>query len=262
MGDKSRFKPYVDSWPKPSEVVAQPNMDLKYVSMWKSEHWEKAHRDWHAFLTSLWDGSMNPGLEWTVKEMVGDMPISLADIKYAVAIAGTRYVASAGRTRLLMAPIYDMANHARTCKNYLSQYDKSDFLHLYAGEDLEAGDEICYAYGALRDDYAAAIYGFLPALEDPPRLAYVDHWQYKYDQRYSVKFTEEPFDGTPEQVQVEIARLQAIQDKLRATPDSVPKPKHKDYVYDMLKELERRRLNALEYEIKRLRNKLGGKTEL
>lgn len=31
--------------------------------------------------------------------------------------------------------------------------------------------QICYCYGAtIRDDYAVMHYGFLPALEDPPRL--------------------------------------------------------------------------------------------
>ncbi len=35
----SRFQPYIDSWPSPTEVVNLCNMDLKYTKMWKSPYW-------------------------------------------------------------------------------------------------------------------------------------------------------------------------------------------------------------------------------
>jgi hypothetical protein len=33
--------------------------------------------------------------------------------------------------------------------------------------------QVCYSYGKMRDDYAVVHYGFLPQLEDPPRLLLV-----------------------------------------------------------------------------------------
>ena len=35
----SRFKPYIDIFPSPSEVLNSCNMDRKYIPMWKSEYW-------------------------------------------------------------------------------------------------------------------------------------------------------------------------------------------------------------------------------
>lgn len=45
--------------------------------------------------------------------------------------------------------------------------------------------QLCYSYGQLRDDYAVAHYGFLPALENPPRLSLVDHRDFKDGEQYS-----------------------------------------------------------------------------
>ncbi len=61
----------------------------------------------------------------------------------------------------------------------------------------------------------------------------------------------------------ELERLRGILQGLRATPDPLPpSPPGADYVYDMFKELERRRVAALEYEIRRLSAILNRKTEL
>jgi hypothetical protein len=35
----SRFRPYIDMWPKPTEVVNSCNIELKYAPMWKNEYW-------------------------------------------------------------------------------------------------------------------------------------------------------------------------------------------------------------------------------
>jgi hypothetical protein len=69
--------------------------------------------------------------------------------------------------------------------------------------------------------------------------------------------------GTPEESKAELARLEAIYAKVKATPDALPpQPPGQDYVYDSLKELERRRLAALEHEITRLSSLLHLKVEL
>ncbi|KAG2498291.1 hypothetical protein HYH03_003552 [Edaphochlamys debaryana] len=269
LGAQSRFKPYVDMWPGPEGLVNSCNMDLKYVPMWKNDYCESSgrernHADWHKHAMALLDGSLNPDIEYTVQEVMGADPVTVDDLKYACAISSTRYVSSARRRRLLMAPVFDLANHDRNCANYLSAYDTADFLHLLAGEDMAANTEVCYSYGALRDDYALAHYGFMPPLEDPPRLAYVDHPEfseghYSHDNAPS----EEPFQGTPEEMRRELQRLKGIRVQIKNTPDALPpQPKGQDYVYDMLKELEWRRLNALEYEIKRLAFALNEKVEL
>ncbi|EFJ50972.1 hypothetical protein VOLCADRAFT_103616 [Volvox carteri f. nagariensis] len=261
----SRFKPYVDMWPKPDELVNSCNMDLKYAPMWKSAYWEKNMRDWDLHLRALLAGELDADLEYTIKEMVGNAEVTLDDLKYACAISSTRYVSSLRRRRLLMAPIFDLANHWRNCSSSLSAYETGDFLYFMAGENINAGDEVCYSYGSLRDDYAVAHYGFLPDLEDPPRLALVDTPDYNPNKPYSHDEppSEEPFDGTPAELRAEMERLQLIYNEIKATPDVLPPtPKGQDYVYDLLKALEERRLNALAYEIRRIAGLLNVKAEL
>ncbi|PNH09942.1 hypothetical protein TSOC_003417 [Tetrabaena socialis] len=280
----SRFKPYVDMWPKPDGLLNSCNLPEKYIGMWKSAHWEKNQKDWLYYLTALHevragmlctsDSSILSILsilliaahtQYTIEEMVGNATVTLDDLKYCCAISSTRYVSTARRRRLLMAPIFDLANHERECLHTISSYETADFLHVVAGEDVEEGQEICYSYGSLRDDYAVAHYGFLPALEDPPRLALVDHWQFDPESPYSHDDppSEEPFEGTPEEMAAELARLRDIYTKLVKTPDTLPPtPKGQDYMYDLLKALEARRLNALSYEITRLSNVLEVKRDL
>ncbi len=56
--------------------------------------------------------------------------------------SSTRYVSTNRRRRLLMVPLFDMANHARECPHHISGYDQGDWFHLIAGEDVEAGEEV------------------------------------------------------------------------------------------------------------------------
>ncbi|GFR46874.1 hypothetical protein Agub_g8515 [Astrephomene gubernaculifera] len=261
----SRFKPYIDTWPGPDAVLNSCNMAAKYAPMWKNEHWEKTALEWDSFLLSLHNGSMNVDLEYTVKEVVGNQPVSLEDLRYACAISSTRYVSTTRRKRLLMAPVFDLANHERDCDNMLSTYEGEDFLYFIAAKDLQPGDEICYSYGALRDDYAVAHYGFLPRLEDPPRLSLVDHRDFKPDVPYSHDEppSEEPFVGTPEELRAELQRLRSIRNHITGTPDALPpQPRGQDPIYDLLKDLEARRLNAIDYEMARIEGLLRGKEEL
>ncbi|KAG2445816.1 hypothetical protein HXX76_000420 [Chlamydomonas incerta] len=260
----TRFAKYKEMWPAPDGLVNSCNMHEKYIKMWKSEYWERNQRDWQYHLESLHKGALNPDIEYTIEEVVGNTPVSIEDLKYACAISSTRYVSTVRRRRLLMAPVFDLANHDRDCMHLLSPYDKSDYLIFLAGAPLKKGDEICYSYGALRDDYAVAHYGFLPRLEHPPRLSLVDHPDqdpaaYSHD----VPPSEEPFSGTPEEMRAEMDRLTAIYRGVKSAPDPLPpQPKGSDYVYDLMKELEGRRLAALEWHIRDLASKLGTKAEL
>lgn len=261
----SRFKPYVDVFPSPSEVLNSCNMDRKYIPMWKSEYWEKNVAEWLDYLDALLLGKLNPDIEVTIQEAVGNATVTIQDLQYACAISSTRYVSATRRKRLIMVPVYDMANHKLECPHHINEYEASDFFRLIAGADVKEGEEICYSYGTLRDDYALSHYGFLPDVEDPPRLALVDHPDFKPEAQYDHDDApgEEEFDGTPEESAAELARLKAIYDKLKATPDLLPpQPPGQDYTYDMLKELERRRLVSLAYEITRLSEVLELKVEL
>ncbi|KAG2498288.1 hypothetical protein HYH03_003549 [Edaphochlamys debaryana] len=258
LGNKSRYWPFIKSWPKPGEVVAGCCMDDKYDAMWKAPYWEAHHQGWRERLVSLWHDSTQH-LGATVKEALGkDVEVTLEDVKYAAAITLTRFLSLPGsRGAMIMAPIFDLANHDRHCANTLEDFT-ADFLYLIAGRDYEPGEEICYSYGDLRDDVAVSGYGFLPALEDPPRLAYVDHWQFEGLRDWHGIDTEDDFDGTPEELQAEMRRLEGIRADILSMPDLVPKPEGDDYVWNMMKELEARRIAAIDYEVTRLKELLAG----
>ncbi len=54
----------------------------------------------------------------------------------------TRYVSTHQRWRLLLVPIFDMANHARDCPHHISGYDQGHWFHFTARRDLEPGEEV------------------------------------------------------------------------------------------------------------------------
>ncbi|KXZ55873.1 hypothetical protein GPECTOR_2g1424 [Gonium pectorale] len=185
---------------------------------------------------------MDNSKEYTIREMVGNATVTLDDLKYACAIVNTRAVMRPGRNRMLLVPVFDMANHRPNCRHYLSEY-RDDLVYFLAGEDVAEGQEICYGYGDMRDDYAVAHYGFLPALEGPPRLAMVDRRDLDPKSRYSDDYAsnDEEFTGTTEEIEAELKRLVGIYKELRSTPDPLPpKPPGEDYVL----QAERRRKGA------------------
>ncbi|KXZ55869.1 hypothetical protein GPECTOR_2g1420 [Gonium pectorale] len=242
----SRFKPYVAIWPRPDEVINSCNFPTEYIGMLKMPYWEKNVNEWSEHIGHLLTGDLDAELEYTIK-------------------SSTRYVLTHRRRRLLMAPIFDLANHDRSCTTYLTPYESGNMLHFVAGSDIKQGEEVCYSYGNMRDDYALIHYGFLPDLEDPPRLALVDHRDFKPDSPYTHEEAPDdvPLEGEPEVLRAELQRLRNIHDELKATPDTMPpRPPGEDYLYDTLKELERRRLNALSNEIQRLSFLLNDRTEL
>lgn len=68
--------------------------------------------------------------------------------------------------------------------------------------------------------------------------------------------------GTPEEMQAEVSRLEAILAKLKSTPDTVKRNAGEDYTWDLLKELENRRIASIQYELNRIQAILGGGKEL
>jgi hypothetical protein len=69
--------------------------------------------------------------------------------------------------------------------------------------------------------------------------------------------------GTPEELKTEMERMTTIYKKIKSTPDPFPAPpKGSDPVFDLLKALEARRLDALEWHIKRIAGMLNVHAEL
>lgn len=259
----TRFAPYLDVFDK--GVLNWCNMAPKYFPMWKADYWERTLPSWQAYMGRFHQGAINADLEITIEEAVGNATVTLDDLKYACAVASTRYVTAPNRPRLVMVPIFDLCNHKLHCDHFLRSSPRGHSLEMVAGKDMQPGDEVCYSYGPMRDDYSVAYYGFLPDLESPPRLALVDHRAFDPEDKYSHDDApaEEPFVGTPAELRAELARLKGIYSKLKATPDALPQqPKGQDYVYDLLKELEGRRLAALRYEMGRISGLLNIKAEL
>ncbi|KAL6755639.1 hypothetical protein V8C86DRAFT_2672399 [Haematococcus lacustris] len=198
---------------------------------------------WQGHMEAALNGEVNLHLEYTPREVLGNIngSLTLDDLKYACALSSTRYVSTNARQRLMMFPLFDLMNHQHQCLHFLSNYDEADEEQVIAGKDVEAGEELCYGYGTMRDDYAVMHYGFLPDLEDPPRLLEV---------------------GTEAELQAELSRQQTTLKTLQEEEDTDSRVvKGQDPVYDVLKELQWRRRNALRYEIKRLQEALQ-KTEL
>uniref|UniRef100_A0A7S0RL19 SET domain-containing protein n=1 Tax=Chlamydomonas leiostraca TaxID=1034604 RepID=A0A7S0RL19_9CHLO len=257
MFDKhSRFAPYMKVWPKRGEVYNTCNFPTKYLPLLESEYWERMVNITQDYLAATLKGEVNGELEVTVKEMVGNVKVTDEDLQYACAIASTRYVTIEMRKRLMMVPIFDMKNHKRICRHTTSALDDKDYMEIIAGEDVEAGDELCYSYNdQMRDDYGVLNYGFLPDLEDPPRLLQIDHHQ--FDPNKDTQALEEGgFHGSHAEIRDEIARLKDIQKTLEAydknwDASKWPKP-GKDWYFDALVGLKQRRRTAIKYEVARL----------
>eukprot|EP00197_Chlamydomonas_leiostraca_P010433 CAMPEP_0202863132 /NCGR_PEP_ID=MMETSP1391-20130828/3893_1 /ASSEMBLY_ACC=CAM_ASM_000867 /TAXON_ID=1034604 /ORGANISM="Chlamydomonas leiostraca, Strain SAG 11-49" /LENGTH=246 /DNA_ID=CAMNT_0049542733 /DNA_START=17 /DNA_END=757 /DNA_ORIENTATION=+ len=246
-------------------------MPDKYLPMLESDYWTQFVHSWQDYLAASLRGERNADAEWTIPEMLGNVndTLTVDDLKYGCAISATRYVAVDKRQRLMMIPVYDMANHVRDCPHYISAYDDGDEVHIIAGTDVQPGDEICYSYGhTMRDDYAVMHYGFVPDLEDPPRLLQIDHHEFD-PAKHHQEINTERFEGTPEEVRKELERQQKTLARLEQM-DEARKGQDKpapgtDYIHDTLTELQWRRRNALRYEVNRLKGALaaaGGRSEL
>ncbi|KAG2484693.1 hypothetical protein HYH03_016522 [Edaphochlamys debaryana] len=259
MHPNSRFKPYINTWPQPEEVVNQHNLDPQYWRMLKSPYWERELLKWLRSAQALAEGTWDPALPLTIPEAVGHVAVSQADVEHVSAIIASRSLGVFGRNLSLLVPLVDMANHAPACPHYLSAYDGRRYLDLIAGAPIKAGQEVCYDYGDLRDDYAVAHYGFLPDLRgQPPRLSLVDHPGFDPAARHTPNsLPDTPFAGSPAEVEREVGRLLQIHLAITSTPaDLLPAETKGQWVYGMLKELESRRLRAIEAEVTRLAREL------
>ncbi|KAG2500501.1 hypothetical protein HYH03_001279 [Edaphochlamys debaryana] len=212
---------------------------------------EAGLKGWRALLRRLTKGSLHHELRAALRGQ--EVHISLKDVTYAAAITGTRYLAAPHRPAdVIMLPVFDLANHRPGCPTYFKVDVKSGDLLMKAGEEYQAGDEICYEYGDMTDDYAVSAYGFLPEPRTPPRLAYVDERGF-VDRPYEPRKVQ-PLTGPREALVSELARLEALRANLTATPDPLPRPEGAEaWVWDMFKALEGRRLAALEHEAGRVR---------
>eukprot|EP00386_Alphamonas_edax_P007648 GDKI01025455.1.p1 GENE.GDKI01025455.1~~GDKI01025455.1.p1 ORF type:complete len:362 (+),score=121.69 GDKI01025455.1:210-1295(+) len=256
LKDKSRFWPYIDSLPGPNEVLHSCNIDPHYLPMYKNDQLESSPRMLQDHLATLLSNDMSQLLHepLLLHEAVGNETVTLDDLKYACALTNTRSVG--GRNRVLMVPVYDMANHRHDCTNHIEVYTQSVGANLVilAGSDLKPGDEICNHYGIHHDDYAVAHYGFLPPTHTPPKLAQVDERQPPL-----------PDSATHLELQAELARLQAVLTDINSRPDTVTPRTHTpggvDYVYATMKQLEQRRRDAIQHEMNRIRKLVGGAGE-
>jgi hypothetical protein len=55
---------------------------------------EKNVNDWQDYMDALLGGTLNPDIEITVQEAVGNAPVTLSDLKYACAIVRTTSTAA------------------------------------------------------------------------------------------------------------------------------------------------------------------------
>eukprot|EP00195_Chlamydomonas_chlamydogama_P006162 CAMPEP_0202890664 /NCGR_PEP_ID=MMETSP1392-20130828/995_1 /ASSEMBLY_ACC=CAM_ASM_000868 /TAXON_ID=225041 /ORGANISM="Chlamydomonas chlamydogama, Strain SAG 11-48b" /LENGTH=357 /DNA_ID=CAMNT_0049574279 /DNA_START=49 /DNA_END=1122 /DNA_ORIENTATION=+ len=257
----TRFKPYLDIMPKKGEIINACNLPYEYLPLLQSSYWDGFIRGWQSYMDQALQGEVTRHMEYTFKEVVGNVNLTLDDVKHACALTSTRYVSTDSvRARLIMVPIYDMANHWHKCPHTISVYDNADELHIIAGKDVEAGEEICYPYGSMRDDYAVLHYGYLPEAQVPPRLLMIDRHDFNPED-HGKGVGEEDFSGTPEEVAAEVKRLQGILDQVEDFTDPLKHPPGKDTLYDLLISLRERRRVALKHEIGRLQAS-SAKTEL
>ncbi|KAL6765654.1 hypothetical protein V8C86DRAFT_506327 [Haematococcus lacustris] len=256
----SPYRPYLDIFPKPHELVTACNLDPKYLPLLPPQLVAQV-RSWQGYLAEALRGSNNLQLEYTVAEVLGgsgsNASLTLDELKYGCAVSSTRYVSSLERKRLMMFPVFDLLNHRQHCPHTLAQYDEGDEMQLVAGEDVEAGEELCYNYGSMRDDYSVMHYGFVPELQDPPRLLEIDHHQYNASKSNQAELSEERFSGTVAELRAELTRQRGTLTALAKVEEEQASstgrlPTGQDPVYEMLLELQGRRLNALRYEVQRL----------
>ncbi|KAJ9517416.1 hypothetical protein QJQ45_016792 [Haematococcus lacustris] len=248
-------------WPDRTQVLNQCNMPEMYFPLLDSDILVSHILEHQNYLEAVLDGQVNAQMEFTVKEVLGNATVTLDDLKYACALSTTRYVTVEKRDRVMMIPIFDLSNHKRICPHTTTALDNGDEVSVLVGEDVEADTELCYSYNPhMRDDYGVLNYGFLPELEDPPRLLQIDHPAYNVTDP-NKDLPEEPFSAESiDGYQQEMARLTELlqsleQVDLAFNASAWPAP-GTDYIFDMLMGLRQRRRDAIRYEVARLASKI------
>eukprot|EP00195_Chlamydomonas_chlamydogama_P006746 CAMPEP_0202905820 /NCGR_PEP_ID=MMETSP1392-20130828/36166_1 /ASSEMBLY_ACC=CAM_ASM_000868 /TAXON_ID=225041 /ORGANISM="Chlamydomonas chlamydogama, Strain SAG 11-48b" /LENGTH=360 /DNA_ID=CAMNT_0049594093 /DNA_START=76 /DNA_END=1158 /DNA_ORIENTATION=+ len=258
----SRFKAYTDTLPRQGEVFNGCNFPKEYIPMLQNEHLEGTVLSWQQALLDLLNNTNISGHNLLVTDIVDDpSELSIEYLKYVCALTSTRYISGDPRPVLLMVPVFDMANYRRACPHYTQIFsEEAAGFNLMAGELVNKGDEICYDYSDLRDDRGVIHYGFLPAQQNPPLLAAVDHPNFNeshYDDQN--QYSNAPFDGGPLEIQQEVSRLKGKLEELeqleqqRPNPDPLP---GFEYLHSTLLELQRRRRHSIKTEIQRLEQRL------
>ncbi|MEW5297258.1 MAG: hypothetical protein WDW36_000481 [Sanguina aurantia] len=157
----TRFKPYLDILPSQGEAVSGCNLPPSYIPMLQSPFWESTVTRWQEELARVWEGRVDATYSFILREAIGTESITFEHLQHVCALASSRYITGDPRPVGIMVPIFDMINHARNCTNYIASYELLDgFFQLKAGMDIQEGQQVCYHYGDLRDDYALVHYGF------------------------------------------------------------------------------------------------------
>ncbi|KAG2447745.1 hypothetical protein HYH02_007203 [Chlamydomonas schloesseri] len=261
----SRFAAYVRALPPPQHQFNGCNMPLRYVPLLQSSYWEEQVLTWRSLLTRLLDGELNDSAAVLLPEAVGRAAdnMTLAELQYACSLASSRYITGEPRQRMLLVPLFDMANHRPGCPHAVRSFERPDpSFRLVAGERICKGEEVCYSYGDMADDVALVHYGILVGgrHDDPaaPRLLMVDH--HLFDPAAGNNMVPPvPFEpGTDKERRREVKRLKGRLAQLReldrqaaAQPAPQPEPGY-EHTLELLLRLQAIRREALEAEIGRL----------
>lgn len=252
----SPFQPYVANLPTPNEVRCVFNLPKEYVGMLENKQLETYVLSTQRLLKGFYESKDPAVYGVSLREDPITAGATWEEVQYAAALVLTRrhvYDEASGLHALV--PLFDLANHRRGCLHRLDFHAHPGHVDFIAGANIALGEEVCYQYGDMRDDFALTRYGFLPEPEDPPRLSEVDHHQYQSYPYFAI-LTEERFNGTSRhQSMKEIHRLSKILDHLLAADNQTyegPDSWLDRSWFTLLKEFQSRRRQALTWEIQRL----------
>ncbi|KAG2430223.1 hypothetical protein HXX76_010322 [Chlamydomonas incerta] len=259
----SRFSAYVRAMPPPAHQFNGCNLPLSYVSLLQSSYWEEQVMTWRSLLTRLLGGELNDSAAVLLPEAVGRAAdnMTLAELQYACSLASSRYITGEPRQRMLLVPLFDMANHRPGCPHAVRSFERPDpSFRLVAGERIRSGQEVCYSYGDMADDVALVHYGILAGGRhtDPPRLLMVDH--HLFDPAAGSNLVPPlPFEPTTDKerrrelkrLKARLAELRELDRQAAAQPAPQPEPGY-EHALELLLRLQVIRREALEAEITRL----------
>lgn len=255
----SDHRHYFDTLPGHKEVLNACNLPLKYIPMLENTFLEYYVNATQYMVQRLFAGFDDHLYGSSLKEASNGLPLSLRDVRYAASLVLSRHVqVGAPDPSPAMVPVFDLINHRRGCTHFLQVTADESMLDLIAGEDVEEGEEVCYEYGDMRDDYALTRYGFLPPMGSAPRLSMVDHYDFN-PADMDKELSDLPFRGTATEVEGEITRLTDILNHLvRLDQNKTERDQQhvSDPIYQMFREYQKRRRFALWLEINRLQEAL------
>eukprot|EP00198_Chlamydomonas_reinhardtii_P005982 XP_001695318.1 predicted protein [Chlamydomonas reinhardtii] len=246
----SRFSAYVRAMPPPEHQLNGCNLPLSYVPLLQSSYWEDQVLTWRSLLTRLLGGELNDSAAVLLPEAVGRAAdnMTLLELQYACSLASSRYITGEPRQRMLLVPLFDMANHRPGCPHAVRSFERPDpSFRLVAGERIRKGEEVCYSYGDMADDVALVHYGILAggSHTHPPRLLMVDHHLFDPEAGSNLRRRE------LKRLRARLADLRELDRRAAALPAPQPEPGYERALKLMLR-LQVIRREALEAEIGRL----------